>query len=191
MAAQCVYAAARSAHISKQELSHRCGAYDLRTKGVLRPPYSVDDRRHLLHVAIFSNGREEIVGLQQSVLRNAGDFFYCFRRVSRVLLLQQLKNAPWMLERQIVGDICREQDRSRCTRRFRACRTACLMAVPIRRFILFVLRLGVYGARTIPVPVARMRVVFEMEGNGYDPPCRMRFAMIRMTGRVSWGMSRG
>ena len=93
VAAQRVHAAAGAADVAEQQLQHRRGADDLRAEGVLRPADGVDDRRRLLHVAVFADRREQIGGFQKLILRDAGDALDHLRRVARVLLLQQLKDA--------------------------------------------------------------------------------------------------
>ena len=98
VAAQRVDAAARSPDVAEQQLQHRRRANDLRAERVLRPADGVDDRRRLLHVAVFADGREQIGGFEELILRNAGDPLDHLRRVARVLLLQQLKDRARVLQ---------------------------------------------------------------------------------------------
>ena len=100
VAAQSVDAAAGAADVAQQQLQHRGGADDLRAEAVLRPADGVDDGRDLLHVAVLADGREQVGGLQELILRNAGDALDHFRRVARILLLQQLIDAARMFERR-------------------------------------------------------------------------------------------
>ena len=98
MSAQRVHAAAGTPDVAEQQLQHRRRADDLCAEGVLRPADGIDDRRHFLHVAVDTNRREEIGRFQELVLRNAGNPLDHFRRVARVLLLQELEDAARMLE---------------------------------------------------------------------------------------------
>src|SRR5580658_766970 len=116
MAAQGVHAAACSADVSEQKLNHRGGADDLRSESMLRPADGVDDRRNFLRVPVLADGSEHVNGLQILIFRNAGNALDHFRRVSRILLLQQLEDAAWMLQRHVVGHIGRQQ--------YRWCRSA-------------------------------------------------------------------
>ena len=65
----------------------------------------------LLHVAVFADRGEEIGGFQKLIFGNAGDALDHLRRVARVLLLQKLKDATRMLQRQVVGDVRRQHRR--------------------------------------------------------------------------------
>src|SRR5256886_4324998 len=46
--AQRIYAAASAPYVSQHQLKHGGGADDLRAKGVLRPPYGINNRCRLL-----------------------------------------------------------------------------------------------------------------------------------------------
>ena len=113
MAAQRVYAAARSPNVAEKKLNHGRRADDLRSESMLRPAHRVDDGRDFLHVAVFADGGKQIDGLQVLVLRDARDALDGFGGVARILLLHQLENAARMLERQVVGDIRRQRGRRR------------------------------------------------------------------------------
>ena len=106
--AQRIDAAAGPSDVAEQELQHRGGADDLRPEGVLRPPDRIDDRGDLLHVAVGANRREQVGRSQKLIARDAGDPLDHLRRVARVVLLQQLKHAPRMLQRCIVRDSRRQ-----------------------------------------------------------------------------------
>ena len=103
VAAQRVDAAAGASHVAHQELQDGRGADDLRAEAVMRPADGVDDGAGLLHVAILADGGEEFGGLEELILRNAGDALHHFRRIARVLLLEQLEDRARMLQRKIVG----------------------------------------------------------------------------------------
>src|ERR1700730_16041742 len=75
---------------------------------MLRPAHRVDDGRDFLHVAVFADGSKHVDGFEILIFGNAGDPLNGFRRVSRILLLQQLENAPWMLQGEVIGYICRQ-----------------------------------------------------------------------------------
>src|SRR6266849_7908902 len=113
MASQSVDAASGAPHVAKQKLQHRRSADDLRAKGVLRPAHGVDDRSDLLHVAVLADGGKQVGGLQELILRDAGDALDHFRRVARVLLLEELENTARMLEREVVRDIWGQGGRGR------------------------------------------------------------------------------
>ena len=51
----------------------------------------------LLHVAVFADGGEQVGGLEELILRNAGDALHHLRRIARILLLQQLEHTARML----------------------------------------------------------------------------------------------
>src|SRR5215469_4881680 len=95
-------------------IQHSRGVDHLRAVGMLRPAHGVDDRPRFLHISVLANRREKIGSPQELVLRNAGDPLDDFRRVARVLLLQQLEDAARMLQIQVVRDI-----RRKCGRRWR------------------------------------------------------------------------
>jgi hypothetical protein len=72
---------------------------------MLGPPNGVYDRSDLLRVSVFANRREEISSLQEIRFFDAGDPGDHFRRVPRVVLLEQLESAPRVLKGQIICDI--------------------------------------------------------------------------------------
>src|SRR5215469_6974104 len=109
--AQSVYAAAGASHISEEQLEHGRRANDLGAEGVLGPPDRVDDGRGFLHVAVFADRGEKVGGFEVLLFRNACDALHGLRRVARILLLEQLKYASGMLERQVVGDVRRQHRR--------------------------------------------------------------------------------
>ena len=76
---------------------------------MLRPSHRVQDGRHLLHVAVFTDGGEQVSGFEELVFGNARDALDHLRRVTRVLLLQQLEDAAWVLQRQVVSDLLRHE----------------------------------------------------------------------------------
>ena len=108
MTTQRIYAAASASHVSEQELYHRGRSNRLRARGVLRPTDRVNNCGGFLHVAVFADGGEEVSGLQELILRDAGNAFDHFRRIPRVLLPEQLEDAPRMLQREVVCHILRQ-----------------------------------------------------------------------------------
>src|SRR5712692_3549935 len=113
MASQSVDAASGAPHVAEHQLQYGRGADDLCSESVLRPAHGVDDRGDLFHVAVFPNGREELSRLQELLPRDAGDALDHFRRVARVLLLEELENTARMLEREVVSDIWGQGGRGR------------------------------------------------------------------------------
>ena len=87
MAAECIDSAAGAADVAHQQLEHGSGADDLSAEAVLRPSDCVNYGGDFLHVAIFADGGEEVGGLKELLLRNAGDALHHFGRVALVLLL--------------------------------------------------------------------------------------------------------
>ncbi len=109
MSAQRVDAAAGAPDVAEQQLQHRGRSDDLAAECVLRPADGVDHRRHLRHLAVFTDRREQIRRLQELILRDAGDPLHHLRGVARVLLFQELKHAARMRQRRIVGNRTRER----------------------------------------------------------------------------------
>ena len=101
VAAQRVHAAAGASDVAQQQLQHRRGADDLRSEAVLRPADRIDDGGDLLGVAVLADGGEQIGGLEELILRNAGDALHHFRRVARILLLQELIDAARIFKRSV------------------------------------------------------------------------------------------
>src|ERR1700754_3771111 len=101
MAAKCVHAATRSANVAEQELNHSGGAYDLRSKSMLRPAHRINDRRGFLHVAIFAYRSKQIDGPQVLVPGDARNPFDGFGGVAGILLLHQLEDAARMLKGEV------------------------------------------------------------------------------------------
>src|SRR2546425_12072381 len=98
MPAQSIHAATGATNVPEQELQHRRGPNGLRARSVLSPANGVNDRSDFLHVSIFADGREQVGSFQELIFRNTGDAFDHLGRVSRVLLFEQLENAPRMLQ---------------------------------------------------------------------------------------------
>ena len=98
VAAESVYAAARAPDVAKQQLQHGGGADGLCPRRMLRPAHGVNDRANLLHVTVFANGGEQVRDFQKLLLRHSGNALDHFRRVTGILLAQQLKDTPGMLE---------------------------------------------------------------------------------------------
>src|SRR5437870_3010591 len=111
MTAQSIHSSTSAPDVAENQLQNGSGANDLRTARMLRPTHRIDDRADFLHVAIFANGGEEIGGFDKLILGNPGDAFNHLRRVTRVLLLQQLKDTARVLQRKIVSDIGRQHRR--------------------------------------------------------------------------------
>src|ERR1035438_6501856 len=109
VAAQCVDSAAGASNVAQKKLYDAGGADDLSPETMLRPTDRVNNGGDFLHVAILAHRGEQIGGFQELVLRNAGDALDHFRRIALVLLLQQLKHATRMLERQIEGNFFRKR----------------------------------------------------------------------------------
>src|SRR5580692_5559907 len=103
MAAQRIYATARAPHVPEQQLQDCSSADDLRTEGMLRPAHGVHNRGDLLQVSVFANGSKQVGRFQELIFLDARYAFNHFRRVARVLLLQQLVDATRMLQSQIVS----------------------------------------------------------------------------------------
>ena len=59
-------------------------------------------------IAILADGREQIRGFQELILRDAGDALHHLRRVARIMLLQQLIDAARIFERSIESDVRRQ-----------------------------------------------------------------------------------
>src|SRR5260370_20948120 len=76
---------------------------------MLRPADGVNNRRRLLHVSILANGREKVGSAKKLVPGYAGNPLDHLRRVTRILLFQQLEHAARILERQVVRDIGRKR----------------------------------------------------------------------------------
>jgi hypothetical protein len=57
-------------------------------KAVLGPADRVNDGRDLFHVAVLADGGEQVGGLQELILGDAGDALDHLRRIARILLLQ-------------------------------------------------------------------------------------------------------
>src|SRR5260370_28411617 len=110
MAAQRVPSAARSSDVPQQQLDHRCRTDDLASERMLRPADRVDNRRNFLHVPVLADGCKHVGGLQELVPRDARDPLDGFRRVTRILLFQQLEHTARMLEGQVVSDIGRKRE---------------------------------------------------------------------------------
>ena len=72
---------------------------------MVRPADSVDDGADFFHVAVFADGGVGVGGFDELVGGNAGDAGDHFRRVARVVLLEQLEDAIRILEREIVVDV--------------------------------------------------------------------------------------
>src|SRR5580700_10657491 len=104
MPAQRVHAATSPPHVAHQQLQYRCGTDDLRAEAVMRPADRINNRRYLLRVSILTHRREQVRSLHKLILRYAGDTLHDFRRVPRVMLLQELVNASWILQRQVEID---------------------------------------------------------------------------------------
>ena len=98
MAAQGVYAAARHAHITEQQLDHRHGANVLRADGVLRPAQCVQERRGFIRSAGFRN---VLADFQEVRFWRPADIFDNFWRIAGNVLLQQIPDAARMLQRGI------------------------------------------------------------------------------------------
>src|SRR5437899_6513617 len=98
VAAESVYAAARAPDVAEQQLQHGGGADGLCPRRMLRPAHRVNDRANLLHVTVFANGGEQVRDFQKLLLRHSGNALDHFRRVTGILLAQQLKDTPGMLE---------------------------------------------------------------------------------------------
>ena len=111
MTTQRIDSATRASNISHNQLQHRRSADDLCPKSVLRPANRINDGAGLLHVAVFSNRSVEIGGFQKLILGNAGNPLHHLRRIARILLLQQLKDRAWMLQRQVIRHIRRQHRR--------------------------------------------------------------------------------
>src|SRR4029077_16332827 len=103
MSTQRVDATSRSPHVAEQQLQHRCGPDDLRPERVLCPPHRVHDRGNPLHVSIFADGSKKVGSLRELIFRYAGDALNHFRRVARILLFQQLKDATGMFQREVIS----------------------------------------------------------------------------------------
>src|SRR5260370_16885007 len=76
---------------------------------MLRPADGVNNRRRLFHVSILANGREKVGSAKKLVPRYAGNPLDHLRRVTRILLFQQLEHAARILERQVVCDLGRKR----------------------------------------------------------------------------------
>src|SRR5579862_4076142 len=134
MPSQRVHAATGATNITHQQLHHCRRADDLRTEAVLRPADGIDDGANFLQIAVFANGSELVPRLQQLVLRNSSDARDHLRRVPRVLLPEQLIDAAWMLQSEIVSNFRRKRRWRYGTtaHSFRACRTGSLIALTFR-----------------------------------------------------------
>ena len=102
VAAEGVDAASGAADVAEQELQDGRGADGLGGGAVLGESHRVEDGGCLLHVAIFSNGSEEVGGFEELVLRDAGDTLDHLGGVARVVLLEELENRAGMLEGEVV-----------------------------------------------------------------------------------------
>ena len=98
MSAEGVDAAAGAANVAHEQLKHGGGADDLRAEAVLGPADRINNGGDLFHVAVFADGGEQVVSLEELILRDAGDALDDFGRVAFVLFLEQLEDAARMLE---------------------------------------------------------------------------------------------
>ena len=108
VAAKGVDAATGPADVAEQQLQHRRGLDDLRAGGVLGPADGVDNRRRLLHVAVLADRREQIGGFQELILGDPRDALDHLRRVARIVLLEELEDGAWVLQRRVERDGCRQ-----------------------------------------------------------------------------------
>ena len=104
MAAEGIDSASGAADIAEQQLQDGGGANDLRAEAVLGPSDGINNGGDFFHVAIFADGSEEVGGLEELILRDAGDTFHHFGCVALILLLQQLIDAARMLQGEIERD---------------------------------------------------------------------------------------
>src|SRR2546423_6505680 len=107
MTAQSIHSTTCATYIAQEQLQNCSGANDLRTGRVLCPADCVDDRAGFFHIAVFANRREQISSFDKLIFGNTSNALNHLRRVTRVLLLQKLKDTARMLQREIVSDIGR------------------------------------------------------------------------------------
>ena len=63
----------------------------------MRPADGVDDGGDFFHVAAYAHGGEGVGGLYELIFGDAGDALDHFRGVARVVFLQKLEDAIWVL----------------------------------------------------------------------------------------------
>src|SRR5207245_6431571 len=97
-AAQRQDAGAGPAEISQQKLEQRAAPDDLRAVGMLRPCHGVSERRRSVGAGAGQNG---VRHFQKRVSRTARRPLDHLRRVAAEMLLDDLKNAAWILQRVV------------------------------------------------------------------------------------------
>jgi hypothetical protein len=91
--------AARPADVAEQELDDGGGADVLDADRVLRPAERIDERRGALAAGVRAQGlghRDDVLGAA------AADLGHELRRIAPEVLLQELVDAAWMLERRVL-----------------------------------------------------------------------------------------
>ncbi len=91
--AQGIHTATGHADVAEQQLHHGAGADHLRTGRMLRPAQGVHDGHDLARCRGFGDGFPH---LQHLVLRCAAYVADHFRRVTAVVLLEQIEHAAWV-----------------------------------------------------------------------------------------------
>jgi len=101
-AAQRVDAAARDPHVAQQKLDDRHGADVLASDGMVRPTQGVAFRSRPVR---NTGGCVDFINLEEVFLRHAGNAGNLVQGVARIVLFEQLVDAPGMVEAHVpLGD---------------------------------------------------------------------------------------
>ncbi len=98
LSAKGVDSAAGYSYVAQEQLNDGACANDLRSYSVVGPAQSVQDATGLVS---SPGGRIHLVHLQQIFRRSTRNLGHLFRRVSGIVLLEKLKDAPGILERRV------------------------------------------------------------------------------------------